>query len=64
MPWVEEMTQRCGLKGRERLFNPKRSVGLGVDFDRETAKAFERAAHVGMEVRANLVRQESLSVFR
>jgi hypothetical protein len=26
MPWVNEMTQHCGLKGRERPFNPKRSV--------------------------------------
>jgi len=25
-------------------------VGLGVDFDRETAEAFERTAHIGMEI--------------
>jgi len=39
-------------------------VGLGVDFDRETAEAFERAAHVGMEIGANLVRQGSFAIFR
>ncbi len=39
-------------------------VGLGVDFDRRTAEAFERAAHIGMEVGANLVRQGSTAVLR
>ena len=39
-------------------------VGLGVDFDRETAEPFERAAHVGMEIGANLVRQGSFAIFR
>ena len=39
-------------------------VGLGVDFDRETAEAFERTAHIGMEIGANLVRQGSFAVLR
>ena len=39
-------------------------VGLGVDFDRETPEAFERAAHIGMEIGANLVRQGSFAIFR
>src|ERR1700742_3012260 len=37
-------------------------VGLSIDFDRETAEAFERAAHVGMEIGANLVRQGSFAI--
>src|SRR3954454_6697363 len=37
-------------------------VGLGVDFDRETAEAFERTAHIGMEIGANLVRQGSFAI--
>ena len=39
-------------------------VGLGVDLDRGTAEAFERAAHVGMEIGANVVRQGSTAVLR
>src|SRR5436305_7028359 len=39
-------------------------VGLGVDFDRKTAKAFERAAHVRMEVDTNLVRHRAFAALR
>src|SRR5262249_30220094 len=37
-------------------------LGLGVDFDRETTKTLERTAQIGMEVWANLIRQDSLAV--
>src|SRR5262245_235956 len=37
-------------------------IGLGVDFDRQAAEAFERAAHVGMQIVANLVGQSSFAV--
>ena len=58
---ADNVAQRLGPSEEKQTVQ---MVGLGVDFDRETAEAFERAAQVGMEIGANLVRQGSFAIFR
>lgn len=39
-------------------------VRFGIDFDGRATESFERPAHVGVEVGANVIRQNALPIFR